>query len=134
MSSGPQASPARTVLAFDGDCGFCENSVRLIRERARPRIAAAPWQALPEELTGPHLARLDREVVLFHRGTARYGGVDAVSRFLGSSPARRYRAAGFVLRLPFVRPFAHLVYRWVAANRHRMPGSTAACAVPRPPG
>ncbi|MFI5803609.1 thiol-disulfide oxidoreductase DCC family protein [Streptomyces sp. NPDC051561] len=122
-----------TVLAFDGDCGFCQSAVRQIRDRARPRITAVTWQTLPEDLTRPHLQRLDREVILFRGGLACHGGVDALSRFLGSSPARRYRVMAFVLRLPPVNWTAHRVYRWVAANRHRMPGSTAACAIPRRP-
>lgn len=33
-------------------------------------------------------------------------------------------------RLPGLRQLEDAVYRWVAANRYRLPGSTAACAVP----
>lgn len=38
---------------------------------------------------------------------------------------------GGVLRLAPVRPVAAAVYRLVARYRHRMPGGTAACALPR---
>ncbi|WP_313750241.1 DUF393 domain-containing protein [Streptomyces parvus] len=122
----------RTVLAFDGGCGFCQSAVRQIQLRARPRTAAVAWQALPAELTEPHLERLDREVLLFHGDQVRAGGVAALAGLLGSSPARTYRGVGKLLRLPLIRPAANLVYRWVARNRQRMPGGTAACAVPRP--
>ncbi|MFJ6808434.1 thiol-disulfide oxidoreductase DCC family protein [Streptomyces anulatus] len=122
----------RTVLAFDGDCGFCQAAVRQIQLRANPRTAAVAWQTLPSELTEPHLERLDREVLLFREGRVRAGGVAALAGLLGSSPARRYRGVGGFLRLPLIRPAASLVYRWVARNRQRMPGGTAACAVPRP--
>lgn len=122
-----------TVLAFDGDCGFCQAAVQQIRNRAQPRVPAAPWQSLPEPLTQPHLVRLDREVLLFVGDTPRWGGADALARFLGSSPSRRYRAAALCLRMPGISLIAHLTYRWVAAHRHRMPAGTAACALPRPP-
>ncbi|MGW5848268.1 thiol-disulfide oxidoreductase DCC family protein [Streptomyces sp. NPDC055254] len=121
-----------TVLAFDGDCGFCQAAVQQIRDRARPRISAATWQSLPEHLTQPHLLRLDREVLLFVVDSPRWGGADALARFLGSSPTRRYRAVALFLRLPGISLIAHRTYRWVAANRHRMPAGTAACALPRP--
>lgn len=61
----------RTVLAYDGDCGFCQAAVRQIQLRANPRTAAVAWQTLPPELTEPHLERLDREVLLFHEGRVR---------------------------------------------------------------
>ncbi|WP_097916912.1 thiol-disulfide oxidoreductase DCC family protein [Streptomyces sp. b84] len=122
----------RTVLAYDGDCGFCQATVRQIQLRANPRTAAVAWQTLPPELTEPHLERLDREVLLFHEGRVCAGGVAALAGLLESSPARAYRGAGQFLRLPLIRPAANLIYRWVARNRQRMPGGIAACAVPRP--
>ena len=33
-------------------------------------------------------------------------------------------------RVPGLRQLADFAYRWVANNRYRLPGSTAACAVP----
>ena len=41
-----------------------------------------------------------------------------------------WRPAGRVLGLRPVTALAWPVYRWVARNRHRMPGGTAACALP----
>ncbi|MFD7124538.1 MULTISPECIES: DUF393 domain-containing protein [Streptomyces] len=81
----------RTVLAFDGDCGFCQATVRQIQLRASPRTSAVAWQTLPPELTEPHLERLDREVLLFDGDQVRAGGVAALADLLGSSPARTYR-------------------------------------------
>ncbi|MEU6895876.1 DUF393 domain-containing protein [Streptomyces sp. NPDC046557] len=127
------ASQQHTVLAFDGDCGFCQSAIRKIQHRAQPQIAAVPWQFLPPELTQPHLRRLDREVLLIDGSRVRYGGAAALACFVGSSSARRYRATARFLRLPPLSLAAHVVYRWVARNRHRMPAGTAACAIPRTP-
>ncbi|WP_331446620.1 thiol-disulfide oxidoreductase DCC family protein [Streptomyces xanthochromogenes] len=121
------------VLAFDGDCGFCQAAIQQIQHRAQPQIEAAPWQFLPPYLTQPHLRRLEREVLLLDGSRVQYGGAAALACFLGSSSARRYRAAARLLRLPPLSLAAHTVYRWVARNRHRMPAGTAACAIPRTP-
>ncbi|MBZ6093399.1 MULTISPECIES: thiol-disulfide oxidoreductase DCC family protein [Streptomyces] len=132
-TSAPGKAPAqRPVLVFDGDCGFCQAAIQQIRVRARPRITAASWQSLPDALVERHLQRLDREVVLLDGERALCGGAAALSRFLGSSPTRRYRMVAFGLRLPVISLLARQVYRWVAVNRHRMPGGTAACTIPRP--
>ncbi|MFE9722054.1 thiol-disulfide oxidoreductase DCC family protein [Streptomyces sp. NPDC005794] len=131
-NAAPHHAGQRTVLAFDGDCGFCQAAVRQIQTHAKPRTEAAAWQTLPPELTEPHLQRLDREVLLFDGRRVRYGGARALADYLGSSPARPYQVAGRCLQLPLISLVAHLIYRGVAKNRHRMPGGTAACAVPRP--
>ncbi|WP_405471333.1 thiol-disulfide oxidoreductase DCC family protein [Streptomyces canus] len=129
--TGVTSSPP--VLAYDGDCGFCPAAVDRIRAAAAPAMEAVPWQFLPEESTAPHVERLDREVLLLRGSLAVAGGAEALAGFVGSSPSRTYRTAAAVLGLPGVRTCARAVYRWVSRNRHRMPGSTTACAVPPRP-
>ncbi|MGW2912029.1 thiol-disulfide oxidoreductase DCC family protein [Streptomyces asoensis] len=130
--SGPAPGTVgtRPVLAYDGDCGFCQSSVDRIRGLAAPTLEAVPWQFLPVGTTAPHLGRLDREILLLRGDTVLAGGSDALGRWLGTSPSAVYRTLGAVLRLPGVRLCAGVVYRWVSRNRHRLPGATAACAVP----
>ncbi|MEU4872517.1 DCC1-like thiol-disulfide oxidoreductase family protein [Streptomyces sp. NPDC021608] len=130
-TSGPEPGSPPPVLAYDGDCGFCQSCVDRIRSLAAPALEAVPWQFLPEESTAAHRARLDREVLLLRGATVVAGGADAVARWLGSSPSAGYRVAGAVPRLPGVRACARVVYRAVARNRHRLPGGTPACALPR---
>ena len=36
----------------------------------------------------------------------------------------------FLYYLPGIQQLQDAIYRWVANNRHRMPGSTDACAIP----
>ena len=48
----------------------------------------------------------------------------------GASGRLLWRPAGAVLGLRPITALAWPVYRWVARNRHRMPGGTAACALP----
>jgi predicted DCC family thiol-disulfide oxidoreductase YuxK len=130
VKPSPKASPSLPVLAYDGDCGFCQMSVDRIRALATPTLRAVPWQFLPAELTAPHLERLHREVLLLRDGEVLAGGADALVSYVGTSPARAYRTLASVIRLPGIRACSGVVYRWVSRNRRRLPGGTPACAVP----
>lgn len=122
------------ILAFDGDCAFCQTMIDLITRWARPGITSTPWQSLPAPTRTRHRARLDREVLLLRGDQVLLGGADALAYVLRSSPARSFRGAATIAGFPVVRTIARSVYRWVAANRHRMPTSTSSCAIdPSPP-
>jgi predicted DCC family thiol-disulfide oxidoreductase YuxK len=41
-----------------------------------------------------------------------------------------WRLIGRLVLVPGVIRVARVAYRWIARNRHRMPGGSAACAVP----
>ena len=55
----------------------------------------------------------------------------AGSALLRMQPSFGWRFAGHLIATPPVSWVASLVYDWVAANRHRLPGGTPACAMPR---
>ena len=57
-------------------------------------------------------------------------GQDAVARMMLASRLWA-RPLGAALLLPGVNALAGVVYRWVARNRHRFPGGTPACEMPR---
>ncbi|MFF8911626.1 thiol-disulfide oxidoreductase DCC family protein [Streptomyces olivaceoviridis] len=127
LSSALRSSP---VLAYDGDCGFCQTSIDRIQALAAPTLEAVPWQFLPTESTSPYLERLDREVLLLHGGSVLAGGADALARYVSTSRSPAYRALAALVRLPGIRACARVLYRWVSRHRHRLPGGTPACAVP----
>lgn len=117
------------MLVFDGDCAFCTRSVRFIERRIsrHPRIVA--WQhteleplGLTREMceTAVQWVGVDGEVSSGHR---------AVARTLIHG-RRGWRVLGHLILLPGIDAVAALVYRWVARNRHRMPGGTAECVLP----
>ncbi|MEU6169594.1 thiol-disulfide oxidoreductase DCC family protein [Streptomyces tanashiensis] len=119
----------RPVLVFDGDCGFCTTSVRFAERHVRPRCETTPWQFADLDALGITAARAAHEVLWVTPGGVVYGGAQAVAKALLSAGGG-WSLAGALLTLPPVRWVAHGVYRLVAVNRHRMPGGTAACAVP----
>jgi predicted DCC family thiol-disulfide oxidoreductase YuxK len=116
-------------MIFDGDCGFCTSSVNVIRRWIRPDIDIAPWQrtdiasfglTADECSTAVQFVRSDRSVV---------AGSRAVMAMLRHAPLP-WPIVGSVGDWPGVAWVADRTYRWIAANRGRLPGSTPACALP----
>ncbi|MEU9128187.1 DUF393 domain-containing protein [Kitasatospora sp. NPDC048540] len=131
------------VLVFDGDCGFCTTCVNFAERYPRATLASGGWSAVPYQFAD--LAALDRRAggrglvteeragqeVLWVTPTGEvYGGAQAAARLLLRSGGAWAYLGGFLTLAP-VRPLAAAVYRFTARNRHRFPGGTAACALPR---
>ncbi|MBB6000551.1 thiol-disulfide oxidoreductase DCC family protein [Streptomonospora salina] len=115
------------VLIFDGDCGFCTGSVRLVCRFVEPRLRAVPWQT--GDLPPAARTRAREEVLLLDAaGTRLWGGIDAVAVLLLASRRPLWQPAGWLLRRAPLRAVGGAAYRWVARNRHRLPGGAPACA------
>ena len=126
------------VLLFDGDCAFCSSSVRFAERNLSPSL----WQAVPFQFADLEALsmftdgqvteeRAVHEVLWITPNRRVYGGAQAAAQLLLRSRRPLWSTLGALLTLPPVRPVAAAVYRWVAANRYRLPGGTAACALPR---
>jgi predicted DCC family thiol-disulfide oxidoreductase YuxK len=126
----PDTTATRPVLVYDGDCAFCTRSVRFLERYVfrRPRIV--PWQqtdlaplGLTTEMCQTAVQWVDGEgsVSSGHRAVAHTlihgGGI--------------WKMIGRCIVLPGVGAISAVVYRWVADNRHRMPGGTAECVLPQ---
>ncbi|MFR9731086.1 thiol-disulfide oxidoreductase DCC family protein [Saccharopolyspora sp. MS10] len=122
------------VLIYDGDCGFCTRSVR-IAARLPLRARIAPWQEADLAALRTTEQRARHEVLWVDERGAVSGGAAAVAALLRHC-GFPWSVPGFLLSLPVLRAVAALVYRAIAANRHRLPGATPACALPpeRRPG
>ncbi|MEY9948659.1 thiol-disulfide oxidoreductase DCC family protein [Kitasatospora sp. GAS1066B] len=125
------------VLVFDGDCAFCSSCVRIAERYLRQTLASGGWTAEPLQFAdlaalGVTRERAEREVLWVTPTGEVYGGAQAVAKLLLRS-GNVWAYLGAVLRLAPVRPVAAAVYRLVARYRHRMPGGTAACALPGRP-
>jgi predicted DCC family thiol-disulfide oxidoreductase YuxK len=117
----------RPLLIFDGECGICTTSANVMRRWIRPDCDIEPWQRTdiasfgltPEECSSAvQFVTADRRV---------YSGSRAVMRMLRTAPLP-WPAVGAIGDAPGVAWLADRTYRWVAANRDRLPGSTPACA------
>ncbi|MEU3861522.1 DUF393 domain-containing protein [Streptomyces sp. NPDC028722] len=121
------------VLVYDGDCGFCTASLAFAQKWIKPRCEVVAQQRAPLDELGVTPGRAAYEALWVAPDGTVYGGAQAVARLL-SNAGGAWRVLGALLRLPPVRWIAHGVYRLVAHNRHRLPGGTAACALPTGPG
>lgn len=125
-----RVSPIRQlpVLIYDGDCGFCTRSVRVV-ERLPVRVRLVPWQEEDLAALGTTEARAREEVLLVTADGRVFGGAAAVAELLKHARGPWY-AVGSIMAAPLVRTLAAWIYRWIAANRDRMPGGTPACQLP----
>ncbi len=136
ITSGP-------VLIFDGDCGFCTTSVTMAERYPRASLSSGGWEAVPfqfADLTALDARAGGRGLVTWERAEQQilwvtpdgkvYEGAQAAARLLMRSGGA-WAYLGAVLTLPPVRPLAAALYRLIARNRHRLPGGTPACALPR---
>ncbi|MEU6621924.1 DUF393 domain-containing protein [Streptomyces litmocidini] len=123
---------SRPVLVYDGDCGFCTTSANFAERRVRPRCDIVPWQFADLDALGVTQERAEYEVLWVTPSGAVDGGAQAVAKALLSAGGA-WAPLGAVLLLPGIRRVARGVYRLVAAHRHRLPGGTPACAIPRRP-
>lgn len=94
------------------------------------RFAVLPWQT-PGLLDEAGLtAQQCMEAAWFvdERGRAFRGAaaINEAFRRLGGV----FRMASWLYRVPGLRQIEDAIYVWVARNRWRLPGSTAACATP----
>ncbi|MEV5819163.1 DCC1-like thiol-disulfide oxidoreductase family protein [Micromonospora harpali] len=119
----------RSTFVYDGDCAFCTKCAEFIERRIPTRARVLPWQFADLDALGLTEAECTEAVQWVGVDGSRAAGPDAIARLLGDS-GPLWRVAGAGLRFPPARAAAWPAYRWVARNRHRLPGGTAACAVP----
>ncbi|HWS49840.1 MAG TPA: DCC1-like thiol-disulfide oxidoreductase family protein [Microbacterium sp.] len=118
------------LLVFDGDCAFCTTWVRRLEKVLERFPEAQPWQWLDLDELGLRHDDVTRYAWLLVGGR-RFRGHAAFAGLLQMQPQWFVRFLG---RLLVTSPFswaAALGYSLIARFRHRLPGGTAACALPR---
>jgi predicted DCC family thiol-disulfide oxidoreductase YuxK len=125
----------RPTFVYDGDCAFCSSCARFIESRIHQPARVAPWQHLDLPALGLTAADCAEAVQWVGADGATAAGPVAIARLLrqarGVAGRLLWRPAGLALGTPPALLLAWPAYRWVARNRHRLPGGTAACALPR---
>jgi predicted DCC family thiol-disulfide oxidoreductase YuxK len=119
------------VFVYDGDCAFCTSCAQFIERRIPTGAKVVPWQFADLDALGLTVAQCEQAVQWVGPDGGSAAGPDAIAELLRDSRGRGWRWLGRMLALPPVRVLAWPAYRWVARNRHRLPGGTAACALPR---
>lgn len=119
------------LLVFDGDCAFCTTWVGRL-ERALPVFPESqPWQWLDLDALGLSRHDVTRYAWLLV-DDRRYRGHAAFAALLRLQPRVGWRFLGHLLVTPPFSWAAAVGYAFIARFRHRLPGGTPACALPRP--
>jgi predicted DCC family thiol-disulfide oxidoreductase YuxK len=117
---------AHPVLVYDGDCAFCRSCVRAL-ERIRPDAEIVAWQSTDlDELGVTEGQAIDAVQLVQIDGTVS-SGHEAIAAMLNTA-GPIWTVIGSTVLLPGISWMAAKVYRLIAANRYRLPGSTPACA------
>jgi predicted DCC family thiol-disulfide oxidoreductase YuxK len=118
---------ALPVFLFDGDCAFCTTSARFIDRHVPTRARVIAWQFADLDKLGVTQDAAEAAVQWID-GTTVHAGPAAIAVLLKDAGSY-WRPMGAVLGLRPVLWAAWPVYRWIARNRHRLPGGTAACSL-----
>src|SRR5580765_3484182 len=120
------------IVLFDGTCAFCEGSVKFIARRDPAgyfRFGASQSPSGAALLAEHGLTRdMTRSMVLIEDGRV-YLRSTASLRIAARLP-QPWRLARVFLLIP--APLRDVVYRGVAAVRHRLAGRSNACEIPPP--
>ncbi len=125
---------SKAVVLFDGDCAFCQRSVRLLKsldwfgrltcQNARDQ---EHWPVCDEPLSMPRMLE-EMHVVTRDRKHA-YAGFRAFRWMAWRLPPTMPLAP--FLHLPGVLWLGNRVYRWIAKNRYSlMPCHDGVCQIP----
>jgi predicted DCC family thiol-disulfide oxidoreductase YuxK len=122
---------------YDGDCAFCTSCARFIERRIHPPARVEAWQRLDLAALGLTADECADAVQWVGEDAEVAAGPVAIARLLRRAERLSgrlvWRPAGAVLGTRPVLALAWPAYRWVARNRHRLPGGTPACALPSRP-
>ncbi|MEA4944378.1 MAG: DUF393 domain-containing protein [Propionicimonas sp.] len=115
-----------TTILYDADCGFCTRSARwLVRRGVQARVV--PLQSVELESLGVDPERAKRELPAVTDAGVAYGA-GAIRAALATGPWWMRAAAACLAPAPLAA-LAEAGYRWVAANRHHLPGGTDVCSL-----
>jgi len=122
-----QRSPLHdTVIVYDGDCAFCALWVGRLH-RALPVVPkTVTSQSVDLDALGLSAHDVAHYAWLITPGRHIAGGA-ILRELLVHQPRLHLRFLGHLLGLWPIPIIADGVYRLVAKNRHRLPGSKAAC-------
>ena len=123
------AERAVPVLVFDGDCGFCTTVARHFEKRSLTPLTIAAWQLADLGALGLTETQASAQVYLVTERGA-FGGAECFAELMRIQGDPFHRFVAWGMRLPGIRKLFAWGYRRVAANRHKLPGGTPACALP----
>lgn len=124
----PRPLPPRATLVYDGWCGFCTRTVRLLaRLDRRDRLDVRASQQLGTgEMTGVSAEDAARSAWTVTPDGQRASGAAAIA--LAIAVATQTRLPLLPWRVPGLPALLEQAYNWIARNRRRFRGDRPWCA------
>ena len=120
----------RPILIYDGDCAFCSSTIRVLQRFMKSHPPMEPFQFTQVANYGLTKHECATEIKFVDFDGKIHGGEAAFKRLFFETGGV-WRFLGGFLAMPLVRQASGLVYRWVAKNRHSLPGGTPTCSLPK---
>ncbi len=116
------------AIIYDGDCAFCSSSIRTLKRLIPKAPITIPYQYIEPADYGLSLTDCERALQFVRQDGSRFEGHEAYRQMLiGVGGA--YKLLGHLMRTPIYYGIANAAYRWIAKNRHKMPGGTPTCSL-----
>jgi predicted DCC family thiol-disulfide oxidoreductase YuxK len=118
------------VLIYDGDCQFCQLSLDFGIKNLRIFPQYVAFQKIDPQDFGLTASQVRSQIWLARKSPANteaLGGHLAAGAILKLQPSRWLRILGWLATTPPTSWVANLLYKLIAANRHRLPGGSRAC-------
>ena len=116
--------PAKPLLLFDADCGFCRRWIGRWQHETRDHVEYASYQSCSERFPQIPRENFARAVHLIEPDGSHAVGAEAVFGALAHG-GRRWPLALYQ-RLPLFAPVTEALYRFVAGHR-RAAGAVTQC-------
>ena len=117
------------TLIYDGDCAFCLRCVQWMKKHFKrvPHIVA--WQQADLRTLGLTAEQCQTALQWVSADSSQILSAHKAVARICKDAGGWITVAGYALSLPVVSPISGVMYRWVARNRQKLPGGTAACAI-----
>ena len=122
----------RPIIIYDGDCAFCSSSIRTLQRIIKRAPTMRPYQFTKLEDYGLTLQQCETALQYVATDGSISSGHEAYRQML-KELGGGWKALAILMRTPGYYALANAVYRWVAKNRHRMPGGTPTCSIENRP-
>ena len=120
------------VLIYDGDCQFCQLSLDFGIRKLRIFPQYVAFQRIDPKDFGLTFTQVKSQIWLAHKApteSVALGGHLAAGAILKLQPSRWLKILGWLTSNPPTSWVANLLYKLIAANRHRLPGGSRACKI-----
>ena len=118
----------RPVFLFDADCGVCQNSTEMMKQRINPPVDFRPYQEFDYSRFGITDKNLNEGPILISTDSSFLIGPLGMAKLFKLSKWP-YRYLGQMMLLPGVRHILSKIGPKLYAQRKYLPGASGSCAI-----